>query len=233
MRFQICQRRPRRSCCGRFKNLSIERVGGRTAHRVDTRVVVATNRPLRELVARGQCRADLYYRLSGVEVRVPPLRERRGDIIELAQFFLERHRAFGPAELSQASADALVSHDWPGNVRELERVVEGAVVQATGDQLTLEDLPPTITQRYADVLMPALQQGHTMREWGSRYARLVLSRCGNNKRHACRVLGISYHTLQAYLRYRPRPGAADSSSGSDLSASPTGSLQPSSVSTPG
>ncbi len=88
-------------------------------------------------------------------------------------------------------------------MRELERVIEGAVTLAQSDRLTLDDLPPTVRGDYLEVLQPSLARDDTMRAWGSRYARLVLERCGGNKRHASRVLNISYHTLQAYLRYQP------------------------------
>jgi transcriptional regulator with PAS, ATPase and Fis domain len=193
-----------------IQDLAVERVGGFGARRVNTRIIVATNRPLSDLVEIGRFRPDLYYRLSGVEIHVPPLRERTTDILELAKYFLDRHRRTRPLQLSAASGDALLAYTWPGNVRELERVIERAVALATGDALQLDDLPPTLLDGYADALLPSVQQHDTMRAWGSRYARLVLERCGNNKRRACRELGISYHTLQAYLRFRPearRPAA--------------------------
>ncbi len=186
-----------------IQDLSVERVGGSSARRVDTRIIVASNRPLSELVDQQRFRLDLYYRLNGVDVQVPPLRQRRDDVLELARYFLERHRAFRPLLLSAAAVDALLAYDWPGNVRELERVIERAVALASGPCLDLEDLPPALLGGYADALVPALQRGLTMRAWGSRYARMVLERCSNNKRLACRELGISYHTLQSYLRFRP------------------------------
>jgi DNA-binding NtrC family response regulator len=134
---------------------------------------------------------------------VPPLRDRREDILELARYFLDRHRTFRPLSLSAGASDALLAYDWPGNVRELERVIERAVALAGGPCLELDDLPPALLGGYADILLPALRSRSSMRAWGSRYARLVLERCANNKRQACRELGISYHTLQAYLRFRP------------------------------
>ncbi|MGH9372093.1 MAG: sigma 54-interacting transcriptional regulator, partial [Vicinamibacterales bacterium] len=97
-----------------IQDLSIERVGGYGVRRVDTRIVVATNRPLASLVADGRFRMDLYYRLHGVEVQVPPLRERREDVVELAQYFLERHRGVRALQLSEAATDALVAYHWPG-----------------------------------------------------------------------------------------------------------------------
>ena len=194
-----------------IQDLSIERVGGVGGRRVDIRIVVATNRPLVGLVADGRFRTDLFYRLQGVEVQVPPLRERSEDVAELARYFLNRLRGARPLKLSQAATDALTAYQWPGNVRELERVMERTVALASSDCLDIEDLPPALLGGYQEVLVPALLGRETMREWGSRYARLVLERCERNKRRACRELGISYHTLQGYLRYQPgRHGAAES-----------------------
>jgi len=190
------------------QELTVERVGGHASRRVDTRIVVATNRSLRDLAARGAFREDLYYRLSGVEVHVPPLRRRKTDVTELADHFLGRYSAPRGLTISPAVLEVLQAYDWPGNVRELERVIEGAVTVAQSDRLTLEDLPPSVRGDYLEVLQPSLARDDTMRAWGSRYARLVLERCSGNKRHASRVLNISYHTLQAYLRYQPGARAA-------------------------
>jgi two-component system response regulator HydG len=196
-----------------IQDLVVERVGGNAARRVDTRIVVASNRSLAGLVAQGRFRADLYYRLNGIDIQVPPLRDRREDVLELAKYFLDRHHTFRRLSLSVAAADALLAYDWPGNVRELERVIERAVALAGGSFLDLHDLPSALLEGYVDILLPALDRRQTMRAWGSRYARLVLERCSNNKRQACRELGISYHTLQGYLRFRPErepvPGPAD------------------------
>ena len=86
-------------------------------------------------------------------------------------------------------------------MRELERVIERAVAFAGSDLIEPDDLPPALLGGYGDALLPSFRSGETMRAWGSRYARLVLERCENNKRRACRELGISYHTLNAYLRF--------------------------------
>jgi DNA-binding NtrC family response regulator len=184
-----------------IQDLSVERVGGQGAHRVDVRIVAATNRNLADLVERHLFRADLFYRLSGIDLRVPTLRERRADIVALANHFLRRHRPVRPPRLSEAAADALVSYDWPGNVRELERLIERVVALTDSDVIALEDLPPMVRSEYEGALGPSLERNDTMRAWGSRYARLILERCRGNKRAACRVLNLSYHTLQAYLRY--------------------------------
>lgn len=183
-----------------IQDLTVERVGGLTIHRVDVRVVAATNRKLITLVDAGLFRADLFYRLAGIDVVVPPLRERREDILELADYFLERHRHARPLELSRPAADALVTYDWPGNVRELERLMERTVALAHTGTIQVEDLPARFRDGYRDVLWPSIERHETLRAWSGRYVRLVLERSGRNKRKACRELGISYHTLQAYLR---------------------------------
>ena len=197
-----------------IQDLSVERVGGFGSRRVDTRIIVATNKPLSGLVEKGRFRLDLYYRLHGIDVQVPPLRARREDIGELARYFLERHRTVRDLQLSTAAADALLVYDWPGNVRELERVIERAVALAGSESLELDDLPPALLGGYADVLVPSMRARESMRAWASRYARLVYERTGNNKRQTCRELGISYHTLRGHLQFRPeRPDAPPAKGG--------------------
>jgi transcriptional regulator with PAS, ATPase and Fis domain len=184
-----------------IQDLAVERVGGIGMHRVNTRIVAATNRPLSQLVARGLFRADLYYRLSGVEIHVPPLRLRREDIPELTGYFLARHREARDLSISPPALDALQVYEWPGNVRELERLMERAVALSESNRIELDDLPAQVRGRYGEVLGPSVAGFDSMRAWASRYARLVFERCGRNKRFACQKLGISYHTLQTYLRY--------------------------------
>jgi transcriptional regulator with PAS, ATPase and Fis domain len=188
-----------------IQDLTVERVGGTGPRQVNARIVAATNRPLSDLVDRGLFRTDLFYRLSGVEIRVPPLRQRKGDILELTQYFLARHEGRGRLTVTPAALDALVAYDWPGNVRELERMIEGAIATAESRQIRVDDLPVSLRGDYAEHLVPAFQRSDTMRAWGSRYARYVLEKNGGNKRQACKALDISYHTLNAYLTHRSRP----------------------------
>ena len=201
------------------QEFAIERVGGQELRRIDIRVVVATNQGLRGLVRVGRFRADLYYRLAGVELEVPSLRRHREDILELAEYFLARHQGVRRLALSQSAAEALLTYDWPGNVRELQRAIERALALSTGDVLELTDLPPALIRDHAEVLSPSVARAESMRAWGSRYARIVLERCKGNKRRTCEVLGISPHTLQSYLRYQapdtgaPTPRASRASAG--------------------
>ena len=106
-----------------------------------------------------------------------------------------------------------MSYDWPGNVRELERLIEGVVALVQSDIVELDDLPPAVRGGYAEALTPSLQRNESMRAWGSRYARLVLDRCQGNKRAAARALGISYHTLVAYLKFPAHEPPGDASRG--------------------
>jgi len=193
-----------------IQDLAVERVGSTGIQRVDIRIIAATNRRLRTLVEQRSFRADLFYRLSGVDVRVPALRERREDILELTRYFLARHRLTRTLRLSPEAADALVTHDWPGNVRELERLIERTIALGASDVIELEDLSPGISGRHLTALAPSLRDDDTLRTWARKYVRLMLARHGGNKRHTARTLGISYHTLKAYLRtpFSDPPAAA-------------------------
>ena len=203
-----------------IQDLSVERVGGTGTHRLDIRIVAATNRSSGGTSSSGSCFGpDVYYRLSGVDVRVPALRERRADILS-SRAFLERHRGTCPWVVDGA-ADALVAHDWPGNVRELERLIERAVALAATDVIQLDDLPPAVRGDYAVSLMPSIDRSGNAARLGDATCAL-LERCHGNKREACRVLDISYHTLQAYLRQFPPVDAAGPSGGWEPGGSESG-----------
>jgi transcriptional regulator with PAS, ATPase and Fis domain len=185
-----------------LQDMVVERVGGPGPRRVDTRVIAATNRSLATLVRAGSFRADLYYRLAGVEIAVPPLRARRDDIPLLIDHLLSRHEAPRPVAVSPSAAEAMAVYEWPGNVRQLGRVLERAIALCTGPVIAVSDLPQEISNDYRDVLPVLPGRDDSLRAWSSRYVRLVLERCEGNKRRACEVLDISYHTLQAHLDYR-------------------------------
>jgi transcriptional regulator with PAS, ATPase and Fis domain len=185
-----------------LQDMTVERVGSHVSHTVDTRIIAATNRGLQGLVERGGFRADLYYRLAGVDLVVPPLRARREDVPDLVTHFLERHGRASTLRLASTAARALESYDWPGNVRQLGRVIERAIALAPTPEITLGDLPEQISRSSVDS-STAFLRDQTLRAWSSRYVRAVLERCDGNKRRACEVLDISYHTLQAYLAFTP------------------------------
>ncbi|MFM8892294.1 MAG: sigma 54-interacting transcriptional regulator, partial [Planctomycetia bacterium] len=134
-----------------------ERVGDTETIRVDTRVIAASNRDLLDEVAKESFREDLYYRLNVVPILLPPLRARREDIPLLVSHFLEHYNEANDryvVHIQKDAADALQKYHWPGNVRELQNVVERCIVMATGDELTLDLLPPTIRGDRPPVAMP-------------------------------------------------------------------------------
>ena len=180
---------------------TVERVGGHGSRRVDVRIVVATNRPLEALSRSGEFRRDLFYRLNAIEIAVPPLRARREDIPYLVEAILQRSAAGQPYRLAGDAMEALMVYEWPGNVRELERVIERAITLAQSNVIEVTDLPDVVTGRFREAFVPSESGDDSMRAWASRYARYILRQTGGNKREACRVLHISYHTLCAYLAY--------------------------------
>jgi DNA-binding NtrC family response regulator len=121
-------------------------VGGDTFVKIDVRIVAATNKDLKALVAQGRFREDLYYRMAVVPISLPPLRERQSDIPELVAFFLLRRRGAGPRplEMSAAALQRLTDYAWPGNIRELENVVERAAILSDGQVIEERDLPPLL-----------------------------------------------------------------------------------------
>ena len=178
-----------------LQDFVVERVGGQVLHQVDVRVVAATNRRLLEVVEAGRFRSDLYYRIAGVELHVPPLRDRRQDIPLLIDHFRGRLRRTRQVTFTTPAMEALIAYHWPGNVRQLARAVEHAVALSLGQDVAVADLPRDITGQG----LPDVVEDGTLRGWSRRYARLVLDRCDGNKRRACDVLDISYHTLQSLL----------------------------------
>ena len=209
-----------------LQDLSVERVGGARARAVDTRVVAATNRSLRSHVERGAFRADLFYRLSGVELSVPPLRQRREDIPLLVDHLLGRHHRLRRLVTTDEVIEALCAYDWPGNVRQLERVLERAVALAPLQRIEVSDLPDDVVERYRPLASGRAYNTHTLRAWSSRYAQLVLDRCAGNRRRACEELDISYHTLRSLLRHGAGADAGDAhaltSAGSPFEGGPSG-----------
>jgi len=139
------------------------RVGGNKAIPVDVRVISATNRNIEEDVAQGKFREDLYYRINVVQIQMPPLRERREDIVLLAEYFLDifkKERGTSNLIISKAAMDLMLEYDWPGNVREMKNALERAVVMGNGKQILPEDLPAfACTPQY-----PGLEVGLSLKE---------------------------------------------------------------------
>ena len=177
-------------------------VGGDRALPVDVRLVAATNRDLRQEIAAGRFREDLFYRLHVIPVQLPPLRQRREDILPLALHFLARHAERGgrPMVLGEDATTALENHPWPGNVRELENALERAVVLAHGESIEPEDLlldDPAIEGRvpgsYGPKSQGTLQQA--LDQCTAQRIRQALADHGGGRAAAARELGVDRSTL--------------------------------------
>jgi DNA-binding NtrC family response regulator/predicted hydrocarbon binding protein len=176
-------------------------VGGVKDQPVHARIVAATNRDLKDMVAGGRFREDLYYRLAVIPVHVPPLRERRADILPLARHFLSRYRAdsqgFAPETIRLMEA-----HTWPGNVRELENAVEYASVLAGEVTIQPIHLPLDVVEGQVDPLVRLASDLPSQEELVTRYTEYVLKHTGGNKGQAARILGIGANTLWRRLKSR-------------------------------
>jgi DNA-binding NtrC family response regulator len=183
-----------------------EPLGAERSQRVDVRVIAATNRDLRQLVAQGKFQDDLFYRLNVIPIEIPPLRERREDIPALVEHFIKKHAQRTGRRIERIDDDALAGlqqYEWPGNVRELENTIERAVVLSQG---------PTITSRAISVLGAAPQPSSGLPstklrpniEWVEKETiRRALESAGGVKKDAAELMGISQRALSYYLaKYR-------------------------------
>lgn len=180
----------------------IRRVGSTTPIQIDIRILAATNQDLKTLVQKGAFREDLYYRLNGIVLTIPPLRERREDIIALADHFV---RLFGDRVgrkvrgISSEAMDILLRYPWPGNVRELEKAIERAVVLGHSEFIMPEDLPPSLLGQ--DDLKPLPPKKRmTLAELEKAHILSALYEHGWNQTKAAEELGISRTTLWRKLK---------------------------------
>ena len=174
---------------------AMRRVGGSRELTVDVRVIAATNRSLEDDVREGRFREDLFYRLNVFALEVPPMRERRDDILPLAAHFLKD----GKRRLAPATERVLMAYDWPGNVRELRNAMERAGIMADGNLVLPKDLPPQLQDA-----APAAKSGSVlvgdMREIQRRAILEAIEKTGGNKTRAADLLGISRRNLIYKLR---------------------------------
>jgi len=180
-----------------------ERVGGTATIKVDIRLIAATNKNLEEAIEAGQFRHDLYYRLNVVSLEMPALRDRRDDIMLLANYFADKYGATCNRKLRGFSADAsacLQAYDWPGNVRELENTIERAMVLGTTDWILPEDLPEALLERKtSDEHSPATYHEAVVQN-KKQIIMNALDQAGNNPVEAARLLGIHPNYLNRLLR---------------------------------
>jgi len=180
-----------------------ERLGGTKTIEVDVRIIAATNQDLRAALEQGAFREDLYYRLNVVPINLPPLRERKEDVEDLAEHFLERFSESTGGRvksISPAAVDKLRGYHWPGNVRELENIIQRAMVLAPGEAVEADDV--ILDGQSADS-RPAtsdgfLPEGMTLEQFEQQLIREAMRRADNNKSQAARLLGLTRNAL----RYR-------------------------------
>lgn len=184
----------------------IERVGENTTRTLDVHIVAATNRDLAAMVAKGSFRRDLYYRVNVIEIRLPPLRERKEDIRLLVDRFIQvfaGRSGKAVAGISREAYEGLVKRSFPGNIRELENLVERAVVLCRGELLRAEDFPPEEPEAVpADACAgwaASEDYGIAMKEFESALLRTAIEKAGGNKSAAARALGMGERHLRSRL----------------------------------
>ncbi len=182
-----------------------QRLGGSRVQKADVRVIAATNRDLSAALTRGEFREDLYYRLRVFEIALPPLRERKDDILPLAEAFVEEiGKTVGRpcAGISKQARDVLLSYSWPGNVRELRNAIERAIILCEGGLITAEHLPAPRAGNGKGAAAVALASGQGLEDVERNLVENALKEARNNKALAARLLGITrsqlYSRLQKY-----------------------------------
>jgi transcriptional regulator with PAS, ATPase and Fis domain len=177
-----------------LENGEIQRVGSEQTIKVDVRVISATNKNLEEEVSVGRFREDLYYRLCVVPITVPPLRERRGDIPLLSEYFLtqfSREPGLHKVTLSSAAQSLMMAYPWPGNVRELQNVLQYALIRCQGEVIEPYHLPM--------ILPKPLSVGRREPKLQAEDVALAMQKAGGNKRQAAKILGVSRSTLYRFF----------------------------------
>src|SRR5437762_1759687 len=183
----------------------IRRVGGTHEIGVDVRVIAATNRDLRAMVADGRFRDDLYYRINVLSVDVPPLRERREDIPVLIDFFVKKHTRNTSRlvrGLTPETKKLMVDYSWPGNVRQLESAIERAILLCEGDQITIDDLPLEVRQESRPVSEGAFKlppEGISFEDVERDLIMQAMEQTDYNITKSAKLLGLTFRTLQYRL----------------------------------
>jgi len=191
-----------------LQEMEFERVGGTKSLRVDVRVLSASNRNLKETVAEGRFREDLFYRLNVIHIEVPPLRERPEDIRLLVNHFIDKYKRTSGKEKIELSPEvwkSFYAYPWPGNVRELENVIERAVVLNSEGVIQQRDLPPEFSDEReeldVDRFIPSdvpLQQ--TLEKIEEKLILRALKQSGNVQSHAAEKLGITKSLIQHKMK---------------------------------
>src|SRR5678809_108104 len=183
----------------------IRRVGGTHEISTDVRVIAATNRDLRAMVADGRFRDDLYYRINVLSIDVPPLRERREDIPVLIDFFLKKHTKNTSrliTGLTPETRKLMMEYSWPGNVRQLESAIERAILLCEGDEITVEDLPLEVRQESRPVAEGAFKlppEGISFEDVERDLIMQAMEQTDYNITKSAKLLGLTFRTLQYRL----------------------------------
>lgn len=183
-----------------------ERVGGTEKIEVDVRIIAATNKDLEQKIKDGSFREDLYYRLNVVSIKIPPLRERKEDILPMIESFIEKYCKENnkeKLEISKEAADVLMKYNYPGNVRELENIIERAVVLTRGKVITLNDLPMNIKGFKEETTLAALGKGTLTEQIEAIEKQLIfdaLQESGGNQTKAGKLLGLTERNLRYKLK---------------------------------
>ena len=180
-----------------------ERVGGTVTIKVDLRVIAATNKNLEDAIEAGEFRQDLYYRLNVVSLEMPPLRERREDIMLLASYFADKYGTKCNRKLVGISPDAracLTAYDWPGNVRELENAIERAIVLGTTDVILPEDLPEALLERETSAAQSAMGYHEAVTQTKKQIIVKAIEEAKGNYTEAARRLGVHPNYLHRLIR---------------------------------
>src|SRR5205085_2690378 len=184
----------------------VDRIGARKPIPIRVRVIATTNKDLRKLIARGQFREDLFFRLNVVPLRIPPLRDRKDDIAVLTDHFMKKYGGANAGELDTETIELLQRYGWPGNVRELENIIHRSFALRGRLKITPADL---FDQSVETPETSALQAGQSVGEMERKLIMTTLEQTNGNRTHAARLLGISLRTLRNKLReYRVEETAA-------------------------
>ncbi|MFA6539995.1 MAG: sigma 54-interacting transcriptional regulator [Bacteroidota bacterium] len=181
----------------------IERLGSVQSKKIDVRILTATNRNISEMVAEGSFREDLYYRLKVIELTMPPLRERREDVAELAGYFVIKHSGGKEIPIASGAMNVLENYIYPGNVRELDNIIQRAVVLMKGNEIAVDDLPPEIVDEEKST--PNVAGGKTLEEAETEFRKLYILRVlrqAKSKSEAAQMLGINrthFHRMLSQL----------------------------------
>ena len=173
-------------------------IGATTPRRIDVRVLAATNRDLKQEVAAGRFREDLYYRLNIMEIHIPPLKERPEDIPLLIDFFIQRHNPELKRNFQGIDADAvqlLMSLPWKGNVRELDNVIEHTMILAEGERIALKDLPAAVVASGAGQPSFTFNLKDSVNQFEKLHITRVLEQTNQDRKEAAKLLDISLSSL--------------------------------------